>query len=476
MENTIVGIDFGTTNTAVTAIINGEFKNLSEDGKPFVSAVAIPKDGSENFKYGREVKENRYELSKDYKVITSIKSYLGTDTEFIVADKRYTPTDITALFLDYIKNKINDIFHIEITSATFSFPVDFSPKARQELFKAANMVGIEVKSSINEATAGYISMRPSTKSFSSVMVVDWGGGTLDISILDISGNSVFENTIYGEKIGGDDIDLVLAQALHSRLAKKYDIQKAFSEVSSKDKDHLISKSEEIKINFSKSYTTSLTLYKYDKLERVGEDLDYDDFESIILPIIKDRVLGSIDKAMKLAKKSIANIDAVIIVGGSSNLKPFENAMTNLFGLDKIILSETPQWEVSKGSAILNNMKIEHVLNESVNILMSDNSTYPIIPSGVKVGYQSQCYTFSLVEDSPTANFIFTNSKNTYTYATKQIKTKGFLEEKLILSTKINDNQVGEITIHNESISSDYVEKVEINSLRFKYNFVDLGSD
>lgn len=83
--------------------------------------------------------------------------------------------------------------------------------------------------------------------------------------------------------------------------------------------------------------------------------------------------------MKLAKKSINGIDAVVIVGGSSKLKPFENAMINLFGLDKIFISNKPQWEVSKGSAILDNMQMEHILNDNVSILMSDGSTYPIIP-------------------------------------------------------------------------------------------------
>ncbi len=477
MKSVSVGIDFGTTNTAVTAIINGEPVNLGEDGEyPFVSAVAIPKNSDKNFLFGREVKERRNELSQEYLVVTSVKSYLGTDTVFTAMGKSYTPTDITALFLKYVKEKIKNTFNLEIVSATFSFPVDFSPKARGELLKSANRVGIDVKNFINEATAGYISMRPSAKSLSSVMVVDWGGGTLDISILDTTQNTVFESAIYGEKVGGDDIDLLIAQAIHNRLVKKYGLNKSFDEVSSKDKDSLLSRSEQLKINFSENSSGSIRMFKYDTIERFEEELDYQEFESIVLPIIKHKVLGSIDKAMKLAKKSIANIDAVIIVGGSSNLKPFENAMERLFGLDKILISDKPQWEVSKGSASLNNMNIQHILSDSVNILMSDDTTYSILPSGATVGYQSPEYTFYLVEDSPTANFIFTNAQNDYTYATKQVKTKGFLEEKLVLSAKINTNQVGVVTICNSSMSHGYKEIVEINSLRFKYNFASLGSD
>jgi hypothetical protein len=95
---------------------------------------------------------------------------------------------------------------------------------------------------------------------------------------------------------------------------------------------------------------------------------------------------------------------------------------------------------------------------------------------VTVGYQSPEYAFSLVEDSPTANFIFTNAHNDYTYATKQVKTKGFLEEKLVLSASIDTDQVGVVTIRNSSISNGYEETVKINSLRFKYNFVSLGGD
>lgn len=189
---TFIGIDFGTTNTAVVAVISNEYGSkkifLGEEGEyPFSSVVAIPKNGEEML-FGREVKRRRLELSKDYNIITSMKSYLGTNEEFIINNRRYTAVQITAEFLRYIKVYVQKHYNIEINEATFAFPIDFTPEARKALKSAADLANININGFVSESTAAYIATKNEAKAYSKVMVIDWGGGTLDISILDLKGN------------------------------------------------------------------------------------------------------------------------------------------------------------------------------------------------------------------------------------------------------------------------------------------------
>ena len=158
------GIDFGTTNTSV-CLYNYEQGRGSRvalygtDGKditPFSSCIAISKKVKNDFRFGREVKEKINEYADDYKIITSFKSLLGTDEEIIVNGIRYNGIQLTALFLKYVKETVRNI-RPDFDEAIFSIPVDFSTKARTELLKAADYVGIKVKGFVSESSAAYIS-------------------------------------------------------------------------------------------------------------------------------------------------------------------------------------------------------------------------------------------------------------------------------------------------------------------------------
>lgn len=207
------GIDFGTTNTSVYLYNYEQGRGSREtgygtDGKdltPFSSCIAISKTVKNDFKFGREVKERINEYADDYRIITSFKSLLGTDEEIVVNGVRYTGKVLVALFLKHVKETVRRI-RPDFNEAVFSIPVDFSARARTELLEAAERVGIKVKGFVSESSSAYISKVKDIKAFSKVMVIDFGGGTLDLSILNLKHNQVFEDAVYGIKFGGDDID------------------------------------------------------------------------------------------------------------------------------------------------------------------------------------------------------------------------------------------------------------------------------
>lgn len=477
-RGTFIGIDFGTTNTSVVCVIADEHGTktlyLGEEGEyPFSSIVAIPKKEGKML-FGRDVKRRRLELSENYNIIPSMKSWLGTDKEFIVDYMRYSATDITTAFLSHIKNYIKEHYNISINDATFAFPVDFTPEARTELKKAAIAAEINVKGFVSESTAAYIANKNDAKAYSKVMVIDWGGGTLDISILDLKGTRIYENSVYGEKLGGDDIDIELAHRIHSKLVIQTNVKLNFDDMTLSQKDNMISQCENAKIQFSDYDDTDILLRNYGEFGTKTVAIDYDYFEDNVSPIIKNKVFKTINIAMERAKTSKAGIDAVILVGGSCGLRPFANAITNVFGNEKLIVPEKVQWSVAIGAALIDIIGSEYYLNDDVGVLLSDNTVYPILKKGKdKIGSAITPITFSLTEDASDAHFIFTNEDNSINYATASVHTKGFLKENLQLSAAIDNDQIAKIKIANNNMGNNYEVFIEINKLKFYYDLSEI---
>lgn len=474
-KGTYYGIDFGTTNTAIVRMTSDEYgikeNNFGDGGEyPFSSIVAIPRKRGHKVLFGNDVKKRSVELSEDYHVIPSIKSYLGTEKEFIVNDKRYTATDITCAFLKHIKEYIRNNFNEELTESVFAIPVDFSASARTELSKASKQAGIEVLGFVSESSAAYLASLNRIKAYSNAMVIDWGGGTLDVSILDLQGNRVSENSIYGTQFGGDDIDIELAKRVHAKLINQTNIQVSFDEMPSIQKDNIISRCEIAKISLMDYDDETISLRNYGEFGTKNITIDYDFFTGVITPLIKERVLTTINKAMEIANKNKENIDVVIMAGGSVNLRPFAEIITNIFGEEKIITPEKAQWVVAKGACLVNVIGTKSYLSDDIGILLSNNIVHPIFMQGVHgVDSEIKPIVFSLTEDSTSANFIFTNKSTNITYGIKTIPTKGFLKEKINLSGVIGKDQIARFKFTNDTMGDNSDDYLEINKLKFYYD-------
>lgn len=466
------GIDFGTTNTSVYMFQYEQGKGILEmgfgtDGKdlmPFSSCIAVKKSGNRDIRYGREVKENFNAYADDYKIITSFKSLLGTYEELFINGERYTGKKLLALFLNHVKETVAEI-KPEFQEAIFSIPVDFSPSARKELYEAAEYVGIKVKGFVSESSAAYISKIRDIKAYSKVLVIDFGGGTLDLSILNLKQDRVYEDAVYGIKFGGDDIDKELAL----RLLPKIYPGVSFEELGSARKDRLMNEVELMKIEFSKYDNYTITLGDGAKSVRI----DYDTFSDMITPLITEKVLHSILKIMDQANVGPENIDAVVLAGGSSGLKPFSEIMLSLFGEDKILFDDEKnryQWMVAKGAAITSALNCDFRLADDICILLSDKETYPILKKDIhKVGDISETVSFSLTADSYDAHFILTDSTGENRYAVISVKAKGFIGETFDLSIEIGKDQIARVTIKNNYIGAGYQVQREIRKLKFYYD-------
>ena len=486
MEYKYIGIDFGTTNTSVVScVVNAQgvqtTRLCENDIYPFSSIVAIPKEGG-TMLFGRAVRAKRLELAATHEVYTSMKSFLGQKTGSLpaaikVGEFEYSPKEIVTAFFRHIRESIKNKYDIDITSASLSYPVDFTPDARRELREAAEAAGINVKMFVSESTAAYIASRNKCKAFSKVMVLDWGGGTFDISILKLVKSSIREMAVCGEKVGGDDVDIALAERMHARVAVGSELGR-FDDMTAAERDQMIMNCEKAKIemsnsNFDEDY--SFPIRDYGTITKKTILVTSEQFDNMVEPIIRTKIFAAINKALGKAQLSPASIDGVIIVGGSSELKSYERAIQNIFKNTHIIRPKDPAWASAIGAALMQVVSGTFRLSEGVGVELSNGTVCEILPSGIPVGERPPALTFSLTEDSLGAHFIFTNLADNKAerevYKTQSIETKGFLSEKLELSAVITDNQVAQIDIVNRYFGTNAEvgkRTVELNKLNFYY--------
>ena len=258
------GIDFGTTNSAACS-----FTGLSQDTiipicygddeqRPFPSVMAINKNTGEIIT-GREAKTRRNELIGDYEYFSSIKSVIDSSQTWTIAGKTWTPEDIAAEIFKSLKNRVERGTSNTLDEAVVAVPNGFTAEKKKHLRNAALKAGIKVKMFISEPTAAFCSNYNELKSCKNVAVFDWGGGTLDVTILKVENGNVFEMASSGMQFAGDDIDKKIAQKMHTRFMRNKTPAISFDELDAVTKDRLLSQCERAKCDFEDEDIVSISI-------------------------------------------------------------------------------------------------------------------------------------------------------------------------------------------------------------------------
>lgn len=475
------GIDFGTTNIAVSGLILDKdekkaFKvSYGEDGIPFPSIVALKDEGNIKVKFGREVKTQLTSIEEEgYKIFKSVKTAVGQDIKYEVGSYRITPTEVVTSLIKAVKEYLSNGLRrkVKLTEATIAVPVDFTSEQRSELCKAFKSAGIQVNKILSESMAAYIKNREEVAGFSRVLVFDWGGGTLDISLLEVKKGKVFEIATSGWKVAGDRIDEIIAEFVHNQLLAEGKLEKriSFNEISLNDRLKLLAECEKAKINFSDEDEIDepqiLSMIDYCGAKKVFYKLSFDDFASLIGQTISNAV-GVIYTVLQKASMVLQDLNAIILVGGSSNLLPLKQIMEREFGEKKhikIVYPRDPQWSVADGAAIIDSVNCEYALNQEINIIMSDGAAYPIIALGSRIPYKGEIVSFGTVNCASSANFIVADDKQNI-LTTITVPAKGFLEEFFDVQGVIGNDLIATITV-NSGKNGNCLAKKEINQLSY----------
>ena len=326
----IIGIDLGTTNSCVAVMEGGEPVVIAnaEGNRTTPSVVAFSKTGERMV--GQVAK--RQAVTNHDRTIASIKRHMGSDYRVTIDDKKYTPQEISAMILQKLKADAEAYLGGPVTEAVITVPAYFNDAQRQATKDAGKIAGLEVKRIINEPTAAALAYGVDKESDQKIMVYDLGGGTFDVSILEI-GDGVIEvlATNGDTHLGGDDFDEEIIKYLIAEFKKAEGIDLSNDKVAMQ---RLKEAAEKAKIELSGVTTTNINL-PYITADATGpKHLDMTltraKFNELTARLV-EATMGPVRQAMADAGLSASDLNKVLLVGGSTRIPAVQEAVKGITG-------------------------------------------------------------------------------------------------------------------------------------------------
>ncbi len=325
----VIGIDLGTTNSLAAYWADGRVHFVcDETGSPLVPSTAayIPGKG---IAVGRKAREHFLAGGEG---VSSFKRFMGTKKEYTLGGKTYTPMELSAMVLHKLKEQAEGIFPEGIEEAVITVPAYFNDKQRSDTKKAAQIAGLKVERLINEPSAAALAYRMQYGSGDkSLLVFDFGGGTLDLSCVECFDNVIEITAVAGDNyLGGDDIDRLIAEYGCAQRGLDY------SRLGLGEQTELLKRAEEAKCRLGEPGEGELSLTE-DLLFEICMPL-FARMKELFLHILEDAGLR------------VSDLDDLIMVGGSSRLSVVKRFLTELLGKEPVVLGDT-DLVVAQGAGI-----------------------------------------------------------------------------------------------------------------------------
>jgi len=326
----IIGIDLGTTNSCVSVMEGGETVVITnaEGARTTPSVVAFSKDGERMV--GQVAK--RQAITNPDRTIMSIKRHMGTDFKTTIDGKEYTPQQISAMILQKLKSDAEAYLGTTVTEAVITVPAYFTDAQRQATKDAGKIAGLDVKRIINEPTAAALAYGMDKENDQKVVVYDLGGGTFDVSIIEM-GDGVQEvlATAGNNKLGGDDFDERLIQYLADEFKKDSGIDLKNDKMAMQ---RLKEAAEKAKVELSGMTSANVNLPFITADASGPKHLDVTITRAKLNDLTSDLVeatMGPMRQAMSDAGLSPADINKVLLVGGSTRIPAVQDAVKGFMG-------------------------------------------------------------------------------------------------------------------------------------------------
>ncbi len=326
----IIGIDLGTTNSCVAVMEGGESTVITnaEGARTTPSVVAFTNDGERLV--GQVAKHQA--ITNPDRTISSIKREMGSNYKVAVNGKNYTPQEISAMILQKLKKDAESYLGETVSKAVITVPAYFSDSQRQATKDAGKIAGLEVLRIINEPTAAALAYGLDKGDNQKIMVYDLGGGTFDVSILEI-GDGVFEvlSTNGNTRLGGDDFDKRLMDYIISEFKKQSGIDLSGDKMAAQ---RIKEAAEKTKIELSSATTSNINLPFITATADGPKHLDISitraKFEDLISDLV-EKTADPVRNAIKDSGLSLNQIDKVILVGGSTRVPAVQELVKKLTG-------------------------------------------------------------------------------------------------------------------------------------------------
>ncbi len=326
----IIGIDLGTTNSCVAVIEGGESVVIpnAEGARTTPSVVAFKKDGERIV--GRVAKQQA--VSNPDRTISSIKREMGTNHKVKIDNKKYTPQEISAMILSKLKQDAEAYLGDKVTEAVITVPAYFTDAQRQATKDAGKIAGLEVKRIINEPTAAALAYGIDKEKDQKIMVYDLGGGTFDVSIIEM-GDGVQEvlATAGNNRLGGDDFDQKIVDWMVAGFKADTGVDLSTDKMAVQRLREAAEKSK-IELSGGLSSTISLPFITADATgpKHLEMTLSRAKFNELTASLV-DATMGPVKQALSDSGLSAAQIDKVLLVGGSTRIPAVQEAIQKFMG-------------------------------------------------------------------------------------------------------------------------------------------------
>ena len=326
----IIGIDLGTTNSCVAVIEGGESVVIpnAEGARTTPSVVGFKKDGERLV--GRTAKQQA--VSNPDRTISSIKREMGTSYKVTVDGKNYTPQEISAMILQKLKSDAEAYLGETVSEAVITVPAYFTDAQRQATKDAGKIAGLEVKRIINEPTAAALAYGIDKEADQKIMVYDLGGGTFDVSIIEMAdGVQEVKATAGNNRLGGDDFDQKIVGWLVAEFKKAEGIDLSVDKMAMQ---RLREAAEKAKIELSGAMTSNINLPFISSDANGPKHLDLTlsraEFNRLTADLV-DATMGPVRQALSDSRLSASQIDKVLLVGGSTRIPAVQDAVKAFMG-------------------------------------------------------------------------------------------------------------------------------------------------
>ena len=326
----VIGIDLGTTNSCVAVMEGGEAVVIanSEGNRTTPSVVAFSKTGERLV--GQVAK--RQAVTNSERTIQSIKREMGSNYKVKIDDKEYTPQQISAMILQKLKADAEAYLGTTVTQAVITVPAYFNDSQRQATKDAGKIAGLEVLRIINEPTAAALAYGIEKEEDQTILVFDLGGGTFDVSILEL-GDGVFEvkATSGNNRLGGDDFDARIIDWMNDEFKKQTGIELKNDRMAAQ---RLKEAAEKAKHELSSVMTTNINLPFITATAEGPAHLDLNltraKFNELTADLV-EATMGPTRQALKDAGLDVKDINKILLVGGSTRIPAVQDAIKNLLG-------------------------------------------------------------------------------------------------------------------------------------------------
>jgi molecular chaperone DnaK (HSP70) len=392
----VIGFDFGTTNSLISIVEGGRCIPILDRGNNLPHPSVICYQGSQII-VGRKAKERLSTpgIGVIGNIVKSPKSLLGKNKEYVEGVAR-SPKEMVAEIVRFVKADAQEQQPGDYDGAVVTIPVDMNGPRRRELREAFHIAGINIVQFIHEPLAALYGHLRTKASFEEelqrlnrelVLVFDWGGGTLDLTLCQVIDGMLVQIMNDGSSsVGGDILDDIIRNEIVQRCLKQRHIEDALL-IQNEARQRLLDRAERAKIELSIKDKATIFVPDYFQTETSDPDIEYSLNRHEMEEMINEKVEFGIHRIHVLLEKagiSAASVALCLATGGMVNMPIIKSRLREIFGPQRLHVSERSNTIISEGAAWIAHDKANLTLAKNIELLVARNSYFPIIKAGVKM--------------------------------------------------------------------------------------------